>query len=741
VKIQGKITFGGVLLIFLTAVSIVCVALYQKGVLQERIDGEIETLAAQEGEKVAQNIYLMSQAMAESVTKQVHANLNVAQEVLDSAGGIALAGETVAWDAVNQFTGQQIAVELPKMHMGGEWLGINTEAQVKTPLVDKVFELVGGTATVFQRMNEEGDMLRVATNVLKEDGRRAIGTFIPALRDGRSNPITEAVLAGKTYVGRAFVVNDWYITAYKPIWDKQKSRVIGMLYFGEKQENVESLRKGILDIVVGRSGQVYVVGAAADQKGRVLLARDKAVEGQNLLSAEDANGSAYIRNIVEKAASLNSASGSIPTFVEKYVLKDDTGKTATKIGVVSYYKPWDWAIVAEYDARDIEALIAGVNGNLNTMARWIVVIALVAGGCTVVGAVCGGRAISKPLGEAVEMLRDLESGRLDKRLTIRSRDEIGELAATMNKFADNLGNEILEAFQRLSEGDFTFEATGLIREPLANTNRALNALMAQIQQASNQIASGSGQVADSSQALSQGATESASSMEQITASMHDLESKTRSNADHAVQANSLADNARGVAETGKVQMMEMVSAMRDINASSMDISKIIKVIDEIAFQTNLLALNAAVEAARAGQHGKGFAVVAEEVRNLAARSAVAAKETAELIEGSVKKTEHGTEIAGTAAAALEKIVAEITRVTDLIGDMAMSSQEQAEGIIQVNQGLAQIDSVTQQNTATSEENAAVAEELSSQAAGLQALIAQFKLKQDKSSARRAITAG
>jgi methyl-accepting chemotaxis protein len=265
--------------------------------------------------------------------------------------------------------------------------------------------------------------------------------------------------------------------------------------------------------------------------------------------------------------------------------------------------------------------------------------------------------------------------------------------------------------------------------------------MAQIQQASNQIASGSGQVADSSQALSQGATESASSMEQITASMHDLESKTRSNADHAVQANSLADNARGVAETGKVQMMEMVSAMRDINASSMDISKIIKVIDEIAFQTNLLALNAAVEAARAGQHGKGFAVVAEEVRNLAARSAVAAKETAELIEGSVKKTEHGTEIAGTAAAALEKIVAEITRVTDLIGDMAMSSQEQAEGIIQVNQGLAQIDSVTQQNTATSEENAAVAEELSSQAAGLQALIAQFKLKQDKSSARRAITAG
>jgi methyl-accepting chemotaxis protein len=216
-------------------------------------------------------------------------------------------------------------------------------------------------------------------------------------------------------------------------------------------------------------------------------------------------------------------------------------------------------------------------------------------------------------------------------------------------------------------------------------------------------------------------------MEQIAASMQDLETKTRSNAENAGQANVLADNARKVAETGKAQMQDMVSAMQDINASSMDISKIIKVIDEIAFQTNLLALNAAVEAARAGQHGKGFAVVAEEVRNLAARSAVAAKETAQLIEGSVNKTKHGTEIAGNAAAALNEIVMEITRVTDLISDMAMSSQEQAEGIIQVNQGLAQIDTVTQQNTASSEENAAVAEELSSQAGLLQELVAKFKL--------------
>jgi methyl-accepting chemotaxis protein len=727
-KIQGKITAGGIALIVLTAMSIVWVALYQKGLLEERIDREIEILAEQEGEKVAQNIYLMSQAMAESVTKQVQANLKVAQEVLDNAGGIVLKDETVSWTGVNQFTKQKVSVELPKMYMGGTWLGQNIRADVSTPLVDKVYELVGGTATVFQRMNDEGDMLRVATNVLKTGGSRAIGTFIPHVHNGKPNAVIDAVLKGQTYIGRAFVVNDWYITAYKPLWNTDKSRVVGVLYFGEKQENVESLRKGILDIVVGRTGQVYVVGASQDQKGRILLTKDKAVEGENLLSAQDEKGSPYIKNIVEKAVNLTSSSGKIETFVEKYVLKNErTGKNSTKLGVVSYYKPWDWAIVAEYDARDIEDLVAGVNGNLNSMAEWIIIIAVIAGGCTVVGAALGGRAISRPLGQAVSMLQALDAGNLDQRLDIRGKDEIAELARTMNKFADNLSDEILAAFQRLSEGDFTFEATGMIKEPLANTNRALNELMAQVRQASSQIASGSNQVADGSQTLSQGAAESASSMEQIAASMQDLETKTRSNAENAGQANVLADNARKVAETGKAQMQDMVSAMQDINASSMDISKIIKVIDEIAFQTNLLALNAAVEAARAGQHGKGFAVVAEEVRNLAARSAVAAKETAQLIEGSVNKTKHGTEIAGNAAAALNEIVTEITRVTDLISDMAMSSQEQAEGIIQVNQGLAQIDTVTQQNTASSEENAAVAEELSSQAGLLQELVAKFKL--------------
>ncbi|MCD6527038.1 MAG: chemotaxis protein [Desulfuromonas sp.] len=211
--------------------------------------------------------------------------------------------------------------------------------------------------------------------------------------------------------------------------------------------------------------------------------------------------------------------------------------------------------------------------------------------------------------------------------------------------------------------------------------------------------------------------------------MNELAAQTRTNAENAQQANTLATQAQTAADSGNTQMRQMVSAMADINESGLNISKIIKVIDEIAFQTNLLALNAAVEAARAGQHGKGFAVVAEEVRNLAARSAKAAQETAALIETSVSKAKHGAQIADSTSEAFSVIVDEIQKVTDLVAEISAASTEQAQGIAQVNDGIATIDEVTQQNTANAEQGAAAAEQLSSQAAQLADILTRFKLKQ------------
>ena len=304
------------------------------------------------------------------------------------------------------------------------------------------------------------------------------------------------------------------------------------------------------------------------------------------------------------------------------------------------------------------------------------------------------RVMLQGLRQMLERLKDIAQGEgdLTKRVEVRGMDEIGQVGNWFNLFVDKIEQTVAE-----------------VKAGVA------------------QIDTGGSQIASASQSMAQGASEQASSLQQISASIEQMAGQIQQSAENARQANTLAEESKKAADRGQQEMAQMSKAVNEIKQSSAEISKIIKVIDEIAFQTNLLALNAAVEAARAVEAGKGFAVVAEEVRNLAQRSAEAAKNTSAMIEESVKRSENGVQIATRVGQVLEEITGSANKVNTLLAEIASAASEQATGITQVNQGVSQLDQVTQQNAGNSEEMASSAEELSSQVAALNELVAQFKV--------------
>jgi len=314
------------------------------------------------------------------------------------------------------------------------------------------------------------------------------------------------------------------------------------------------------------------------------------------------------------------------------------------------------------------------------------------------------------------------------------KDEIGQVVGSCAEFIGRV-TDISNGLKTIAGGDLTVDIQVLsdadtMGGSLMRMMSNLNKMFSEINNATVQVSTGSKQIADGAQALAQGSTEQAASVEQLSASIGDIARKTKQNADMAGRAAALADNIMTSAEKGSQQMDAMMLAVREINSASQSINKVIKVIDDIAFQTNILALNAAVEAARAGQHGKGFAVVAEEVRNLAAKSAEAAKDTGGLIANSMEKAELGSRIASETSDSLSEIVSGINESNSIINEIALSSNEQSIGVEQINVGIDQVAQVIQQNSATAQESAAASEEMSSQSNMLEEMIAQFKLKDD-----------
>ncbi|KAF5067160.1 Methyl-accepting chemotaxis protein (MCP) signaling domain protein [anaerobic digester metagenome] len=352
------------------------------------------------------------------------------------------------------------------------------------------------------------------------------------------------------------------------------------------------------------------------------------------------------------------------------------------------------------------------------------------------------RMIVRPLAEISISANEITKGNLEVDVSYDSRDEVGQIAKAYSAMTSDLKTiirDIQNLLGQMAHGNFVVdtECEGSyvgeyesILVAMRSINTTLSGTLSSIGVASDQVACGSDQVSNGAQALSQGTTEQASSIEELSASIAEISEQVQQNAKNARLANSSAELAGAEITRSNEQMKNMIIAMEQITSKSSEISKIIKVIDDIAFQTNILALNAAVEAARAGAAGKGFAVVADEVRNLASKSAEAAKSTTNLIEETLVAVQNGSNLADTTAKSLNESAKVTHEAVTLIDKIAEASNQQAQSVSQVNIGVEQIAAVVQTNSATAEESAAASEELSGQAQMLKDLIAKFKLRED-----------
>ncbi|MCG8333053.1 MAG: methyl-accepting chemotaxis protein [Proteobacteria bacterium] len=469
---------------------------------------------------------------------------------------------------------------------------------------------------------------------------------------------------------------------------------------------------------MGETGETYLVGS------------DKRMRSDSYLDSKGHSVAASFAGTVEEngvdtEASVNALSGKQGT----KMITDYNGNS-----VLSSYSPlklWNttWAILAEIDEAEVMKPVYALMISILLVCVLVGVLGYFAANVV-------SRKVLKQLGgepaEIVEIANTVALG--DLNISLSEEAESSGVYQAMIKMVVNLRKTVRVA-EQIADGDLTVEVDKLSEKDLLGQSleimvKRLNDIVNEIRSTSITVASGSEQLTNAAQTISVGAAEQASSLEEVSSSMTEIETQVNQNAESGQEATHLANEAHRHATQGTERMENMVAAMDEINSSSQEIAKIIKVIDEIAFQTNLLALNAAVEAARAGKYGKGFAVVAEEVRNLASRSTEAAKETGEMIEKSVKNVSEGTEIVDQTANAFEEIVSSVNKINNLVREIASASKEQASGASQISTGLEQIDQVTQQNSAYAEETASSAEELSGRANQLQELINVFRIKSD-----------
>ena len=704
----------------------------EKRNVTQKIEGELDLLARDSMKRIAIAIRDTCQVTSDMIKKDVERHLQDVESFFSALGGFSLSPEKVSWDAVNQFTGEKKKVSLAKMLIDDiTWLGQNRKLDDSTPYIDEAKIKFGGDYTIFQLMNENGDMIQVATTLATPDGYRAIGSYIPAINNGVPDPIISAVLQGKAFSGLAYVNNKWYITAFKPITDKT-GKLIGMLFTGLPNKIPDSLRRVILDMKVGKTGYVYVLGGKlAHHKGHYIISKNGKRDGENIWDSRDTDGRHYIRAIVNRGIMLKKGA----TAFDRYPWRNiGEAKERWKVAAISYFEPWDWVIGAGAYEDDYYDAKEKVEASMSQML-WVMLIS----GLVMLVPVIG---VAFFLGNKITKRIILITG-ISKEI---AKGDLSSAAASVKSLAvsDDSGNKVGSE-----------DETGHLLRSIKTMTESLNSLVGQVQRSGIQVTSSSTELAATAREQEATMSTQVESTKRAVRLVEEIFRVATELVETMQQVAAKFQETAGFASKGQTDLARMEEAMGNMEAASKSISgrletinekaenitNVVTTITKVADQTNLLSLNAAIEAEKAGEYGRGFNVVAREIRRLADQTAVATLDIDHMVQEMrsavsagvmemdkfIAEVNRSAEDVGKISSQLTRIIEQVQSLSPSFEDVNVSMGLQSENARKINSSIANLSEDMHTTAESLRESFSAIEQLNEAARSLQDEVSRFKV--------------